>query len=170
VTDCRMDNAELAAIYEADQEDRLHGAFDCDLDGLFLRDRSRHCRVRAMLAQGVVVTAADHFYAAVIFQHGSSLESLRQSHDLALRARDLGDPRAIRLAAASLDRWFVSVGNQQLFGTQFHNVDGRWELISVDPSTTDAERAAWDVPSLAESLEIAEQMTADDHMSAFVSR
>jgi hypothetical protein len=173
VTDCRMDNAELAAIYEADQLDRLdrlHGAFDRDLDALCLRDRMRHHRVRSMLAQGAVLTAADFFHAAVVFQHGSSLESYRQSHDLAMRARELGDCRATRLAAASLDRWFVAVGNRQLFGTQFHKVNGRWELILVDPSTTDEERAAWDVPSLAESLVIAEEMTANDRMPAFVSR
>ena len=170
VTDCRMDNAELAAIYEADQGDRLRGAFESDPDGVSARDRVRHSRIQTMIAEGVVTTGADYFHAAMIFQHGSSLESFRQAHDLAMRSRDLGDQRAVWLAAASLDRWFARLWNRQLFGTQFQWVDSRWELVPVDPSTTDAERAEWNVPSLAESVELAEQMTANSSLTASVSR
>ena len=34
----------------------------------------------------------------------------------------------------------------------------RWVLWPVDPATTDAERAEWDVPPLAEALRRAEEL------------
>ena len=35
---------------------------------------------------------------------------------------------------------------------------GKWELYEVDPSVTDAERAKWNVPPIAEARKRAEEM------------
>ena len=42
------------------------------------------------------------------------------------------------------------------------SANGRWVLHEVDPTTSDEERARWDVPPLAEALRRADQMTCDD--------
>lgn len=52
-------------------------------------------------------------------------------------------------------------GEAATFGTQFQAVGGRWQLFPVDPETTDKERAAWNVPTLAENLERADRMTLE---------
>jgi hypothetical protein len=41
------------------------------------------------------------------------------------------------------------------------DANGRWVLHEVDPTTSDEERARWDVPPLAEALRRADQMTCD---------
>lgn len=156
-----MDNDELAVIFRADQSDRSGDAFTRDPEGVMERDRLRHARVEALLAEGAIVSGADHFHAAMVFQHGSSLGSFRRAHELASRGRDLGYERAASLAAASLDRWLTTQGRPQRFGTQFQSVDGRWQLMPVDPATTDEERAAWNVPPLVENLQRAERMNTD---------
>jgi hypothetical protein len=157
-----MVSDELQAIFEADQADRRGDMFARDPQGVMERDRLRRERVDELLSLGALQSGADYFHAAMVFQHGSSLRSYRQAHALASRSRDLGDTRAAWLAAASLDRWLTTVGKPQRFGTQFHGVEGRWELLPVDPTTTDEERAEWNVPSLAEQRQQAEQMTRDN--------
>lgn len=62
--------------------------------------------------------------------------------------------------AASLDRYFRSIGEPQKFGTQFIVVNGQWELQPYDPVTTDEERKKYNVPPLAQQLKYAEDMNS----------
>ena len=50
-------------------------------------------------------------------------------------------------------------GLPQKYGMQFRFANGRWVLHEVDPTTSDEERARWDVPALAGALRRADQMT-----------
>lgn len=146
-------NRELAALYEADQGDRrLPPAEKAALD-IAARDEARRVRVEAILDAGEAKVAVDYFHAAMIFQHGHEPADYQRAHDLALKAVEL-DPThttAKWLAAASEDRLLMSRGEPQKYGTQFRMTEGRWELYPVDPAVTDAERAAWGVPPLAEA-------------------
>jgi hypothetical protein len=63
------------------------------------------------------------------------------------------------LAAAALDRWLMYQGRPQKYGTQIVPDGTRWRIWNTDPTTTDADRAAADVPPLKEQLERAEAMT-----------
>jgi hypothetical protein len=109
----------------------------------------------------------DYFYAALIFQHGESLADIWQAHTLAQRAAELGAAATLGpnqtdsrwLAAAALDRWLMYQGQPQKYGTQFVPDGKRIRLWDVDPATTDAERAAIHVPSLAEQFHQAEIAT-----------
>ena len=65
------------------------------------------------------------------------------------------------LAAVALDRWLMYQGKPQKYGTQFVPGGKRWRLWDIDPSTTDAERAANHVPSLQEQLQQAERSTQE---------
>ncbi len=145
------DNDELRSIFEQDQADRegIVGAGEADWSAMAARDKGRRERVTELLATGAVETGADHFHAAMVLQHGDTLASYRQACELAATARRLGDHRGAWLAAAALDRWLVTSGRPQRFGTQYQARDGQWILSPVDDSTTDAERARWNVPPLA---------------------
>ena len=68
---------------------------------------------------------------------------------------------SLRLAAAALDRWLMYQGKPQKYGTNFVPDGKRWRLWDVDPSTTDAERAANHVPLLQEQFKQAEQWTQE---------
>jgi hypothetical protein len=50
-------------------------------------------------------------------------------------------------------------GRPQKFGTQIVPDGTRWRLWDTDPTTTDADRAESDVPSLDHQLERARSMT-----------
>ena len=66
------------------------------------------------------------------------------------------------MAAAAYDRWLVYQGRPQHYSTQYVSDGRRQRMWDVDPTTTDAERAAWDVPTLAEQLRKAEEATRLD--------
>jgi tetratricopeptide (TPR) repeat protein len=142
-------NTELLEMYEADQGDR---SGRIDWSRVAPRDEERRLRVREILAAGDVKSADDYYHAAMVLQHGRGPEDYELAHELAVKASEL-DPEhstARWLAAAAKDRYLQSVGEPQIYGTQFRKVDGRWTLDPIDESAvTDEERALWDVPPLA---------------------
>lgn len=116
------------------------------------RDLKRRERVLEIVAANELHTAEDYYHAAWIMNHGDTPDDARHAHQLALHSSELGYRPARWLAAASYDRWQMYQGKPQKYGTNYV-YDGRQDrLWEVDPNTTDEERAAWDVPSLAEQL------------------
>jgi hypothetical protein len=154
----RRANRELQALYEADQRDRRRAEH---WDGVQARDQEPRRRVEALIEEGALGRAEDYFHAAMVFQHGEQPDHFMQAHELAKRAAELGMEHAKWLAAAALDRWLMVQHKPQRYGTQYQASDGRWVLYEVDPTTTDDERAEWNVPPLTEALERAEQMTKE---------
>ena len=155
-------NPELDAIYDADQGDRrLPPEEKAKLD-IAARDDARLARVKAILDAGGAKVSIDYFHAAMVFQHGHELADYQRAHDLALKAAELdpSDSTARWLAAASEDRLLMNLGKPQKYGTQYRKEGDVWELYPVDPAVTDAERAAWGVPSLAEAQAKVAKMNA----------
>lgn len=154
-------NKELLALYQDDRHERIdqprHGT-DA-YRAMRARDAQRRERARAILAEGGVTTADDYYHAALIFQHGDMPDEAWQAHVLALQAAERGHQKARWLAAAAYDRWLMYQGKPQKYGTQYTSDGVRHRLWDIDASTTDAERAAWDVPPLAEQLRKAEEAT-----------
>jgi hypothetical protein len=154
-------NEELRSIYVADQADRAEGILEMSVID---RDLARRLRVRELLSSEAVRTAADFFHAAMVFQHGPEEEDSRIANDLARKALELGHVgeawwcSAAWLVAASGDRLLMRQGRAQKYGTQFlrRGLGGPLELWEVDPDTTDEERAALNVPPIAEALARAE--------------
>jgi len=129
-------NEELYWLYEEDQAER-HAL---DASGS-----------QALLAAGMVPVAADYYHLAMLFQHGETRADYKRAHEYALAAVERGQPHARWLVAATHDRWLVTQGKPQKYGTQFVMKEGRWQLYDLDPTTTDTERAAWGVPPVAET-------------------
>jgi len=148
-------NQELRMLYEQDQADR-QGEFHPDI---LERDRKRRQRVEELLATEAIQTAEDYFHAALVFQHGEQLEDYWKAHELAKKAAEMGHATGRWLAAAAYDRWLMNQGKPQKYGTQYTSRDGGlFTLWEVDPSTTDEERAEWNVPPLAEALRRTEEI------------
>lgn len=105
---------ELAYLMRTDQEDR-GGA---RLRGIMDRDRQRLDRVLDLHRRGFIVAPPDCFAAAVILQHGSEPAHYELAHQLSKAARDGGIEEADWLAKASYDRWMLSIGQPQVYGTQ----------------------------------------------------
>jgi hypothetical protein len=64
---------------------------------------------------------------------------------------ETGYSDALWIYAATLDRYLMSLGEPQKFGTQYTQMDGEFKQYPVDPATTDAERARYNVPPLSDS-------------------
>src|SRR5215469_19517 len=156
-------NEELRHLYEADQDDRREGWLSPEVGD---RDRARRHRVAELLDAGAAESGEDFFHAAMVFQHGDRLDDSQRARDLALRAAELGHRPGRWLAAAALDRWLMRQDRPQKYGTQYRSSGDGYELYEVDPATTDEERAAWDVPPLAEARRRAEDMAAHRSSSA----
>lgn len=143
-------NPELFQLFEADQADRnQHPVFDSpEYHSLRSRDALRRQRVREIVAAGQVVTPQDYYYAALVLHHGGDLPEVWRAYRLAKTAAEMGYRPARWLTAATLDRWLMMQGQPQKYGTQIVPDGIRQRVWDVDPLTTDAERAEWDVRPL----------------------
>ncbi|MBV9228441.1 MAG: hypothetical protein JOZ18_03935 [Chloroflexi bacterium] len=147
---------ELLRLYEEDQADRK-GQMHPDMRE---RDRVRRQRIEELISAGALQTGEDYFHAAMIFQHGEMLAHYWRAHELAKKAAEMDHSTGRWLTAAAYDRWLMKQGKPQKYGTQYiSHGGGPYTLWEVDPTTTDAERAEWNVPSLAEAQRRAEQIT-----------
>jgi hypothetical protein len=105
---------ELRALHAADQADRATGRFVLDAS----RDAARLARVEALDRAGHVATPADRFHAALVLQHGRCPRHFRRAFELANDAARAGVPGADGLRRAAYDRWMLSEGRPQRYGTQ----------------------------------------------------
>ncbi len=145
------DNVELRDVLASDEEDRRALAPSV---GLARRDEARRARVLAILTDGGARTAFDYFAVAVVLDHGTSLQDFADARRYAVVAAKLGERRGVRLAAQAWDRWLVRSGHPQRFGTLARCDAEGCRLHVYEPTTTDEERAAWELPPL-EVLKVA---------------
>ncbi len=159
-------SSELQDLFHADQDDRTnHPAYGTpDYWSLRERDALRRRRLEAIIESGGLPEPEDYYHAAWILNHGESVEEIWQAHLLAKEAVRLGLCRARWLVAATYDRWLMYQGKPQKYGTQIVPDGKRQRVWDVEPTTSDAERAEWDVPSLAEMEARAEEVTRNEPM------
>lgn len=156
--------AALAALYADDRREHadVPPTGTPAYQALRARDQDRRAQAASLLAairaEGEP-SPSDLYHAAWLYNHGDTPAEARTGHELALAAAERGHVPARWLAAAAFDRWCMYDGRPQRYGTQFVPDGRRYRLWDVDPATTDADRAAWDVPPLAAQLARAEEMT-----------
>jgi hypothetical protein len=141
-------NPDLKKLFDEDQKDAGHPS-----PGTPARIYERSIKVREIVAAGRARVADDRFHAATVLSRGDTIEDIRATRELALKALEL-DPRhegARYLAAQARDRELMFEKKPQMYGTQtVKNAAGVWELYTVDPLVTDEERDKWNVLPLVE--------------------
>jgi hypothetical protein len=159
-------NGELQALFRADQDERTnHPSYGTpEYWALRGQDTERRKLLQSIVESGGLKEPEDYYYAAWILNHGESVEEIWQAHILAKEAAELGFRQARWLAAATNDRWLMYQGKAQKYGTQIVPDGKRQRVWDVEPATSDAERAEWDVPSLAEMNRRAEKVTREEAM------
>jgi len=147
---------ELRDLFEADQAERSGPIEAVDMNALNQKDSVRRGRLRAMVADSVLGSAKSYYYAAMLMQHGVDSTAYRQAHDWARRSEAIDSTRIeVRwLVAAAWDRYQMSRGAPQWYGTQTARMDeGRGALVLYDldqTRVTDRERKYRGVGTLAE--------------------
>lgn len=107
----------------------------------------------SLVEQGRTKKADDAFHAASLLVESDRPAEVERAAALARQAL-AGDPDLLDarpLVAIAVDRARMLAGQPQKFGTQLVEVAGRWKVYDVDPAVTDAERAEWGLPPLAEA-------------------
>lgn len=144
---------------------------DYDWPTINKHDAERRTAAKAILAKESAPTGEEMYDAAFIFQHGQTPNDYLLAHIYATEAIVLGYTKAKWISAATLDRYLQSIGQKQVFGTQFS--DGKYayylqhrnsphlseKLKSMDDNQTlepydeqlipDTIRASFCVPPLA---------------------
>ncbi|HAZ08127.1 MAG TPA: hypothetical protein DCZ01_06310 [Elusimicrobia bacterium] len=151
------DNLRLEDLFNADQKERAQIlSSSAAVEALKQSDLARRKEVREMMARGEVNTAADLYRAGVIFLHGAAPNDFLTAHRLAAMAALNGHRSARWLLAASLDRFLMSIGLPQVYGTQFerNEEENRYQLrLPIDDaSVLHFEKRFFDVPSVIERL------------------
>lgn len=151
------DNLRLEELYLADQKDREKVyTSDAEIKELKQRDGMRRTLVGEMISRGEVSTPNDLYHAAVIFQHGEGPRDFLTAHRLASIASINGHRPSRWLMAAALDRFLMSIGMPQVYGTQFeHNPeDNKYQLrLPIDDANIlNFEKKFFNVPSVMERL------------------
>jgi len=135
---------ELKDIYEADQSDRRNWEKEeLNWEVIKPRDETRLSRVKELYMNGLLQTSEDLFYGAMIFQHGNSSEDYLRAMELAKKSMELANEEAKYLYPKTEDRYLLSLGKPQIWGTQYiKNSEGAWELKEPFDSSakTDEER------------------------------
>lgn len=155
-------NALLAQLTAQDQAARSGAIKDIDWAKVSVEDAARRVQVLDMIRQGSVRSAEDFCNAALIFQHGDTVDEIRLAYSLATTSRAL-EPASKRcrwLSAAAWDRLLMRLNRPQWYGTQFTKAqDGKWELYLVDETAaSDSDRAELGVPPIAEARARAVQL------------
>lgn len=104
---------QLKYMHKTDQYDRKSLLF------IFPeRDKKRIEKVKIYLAKKAIKTPQNKFYSALILQHGHESSDFKKAYDLASDAATHEIEGAKWLKKATYDRWQISLGNPQKFGTQ----------------------------------------------------
>jgi hypothetical protein len=142
----------IKALVDADQAER-QGAMTKQVAE---RDRTRRTTLGKLLDAGAAKSVRDFLSAALVFQHGATADEIARANTLARKALALAPDScpAQYMVAITEDRHLIRLGKLQKYGTQYSCDEGQpCRRDPVDPTTTDAERAALCVPPLAEQDE-----------------
>ncbi|MCM4161896.1 hypothetical protein FHG64_15820 [Antarcticibacterium flavum] len=113
----------LAYAYATDQGDRQQlRSYSRLLGKLEQRDEERLAQVMSLHQQDQIIKPMDKFYAAFIYHHSDNSKDYRIASQLAAAAAQ--DPalkdhyQAQWLARAAYDRYMISIGKEEKYGTQ----------------------------------------------------
>jgi hypothetical protein len=127
---------ELEDMVLADQKERVDFENLSEEERLDLveNDLIRRKRVGEILGEGCFKTAQDYAGASLIYQHGDVPDHYFQAFIWAMRAVELGDEKQTQLVALTIDRYLVSIGKKQLFGSQLYASEATQWCFCMEPT------------------------------------
>lgn len=141
---------ELQEIYKEDQADR---SFMTELKSgespnpkkiknLTSNDDRRRARVEELDRNGCLKSSADFEAAFMVMQHGNSAEHYLKALNFIQTAQRLSKKNLKSEIAMAVDRYLVSIGRKQLFGTQasMQGPGGCWCIQPIEGSVADSLR------------------------------
>jgi hypothetical protein len=156
-------NSELKKLAEQDRAVRMLPPEEASK--VDWHDDDRVQLVLEFLAKGTVQTPEDKYYAALILQHtpldscegrivAKSPYNFLLAHYLAKQSFESGYKSAGILVAQTMDRYLSYTVGHQKYGTNrvYDQTTGKEELVPIDRSVPDSERAVYGVPPLAQLL------------------
>ncbi|MFI5349126.1 MAG: hypothetical protein ACHQ2Z_06255 [Elusimicrobiota bacterium] len=151
------DNLRVEELHLADQKDRANVySSAADVAALKERDFIRRKEIYDLAGRGEINTQNDLYRSAVILLHGAEPKDFLSAHRFAVISALQGHRAARWLSAASLDRFLMSMGLPQTYGTQFeHNEeDNRYQLrLPIDDAAVlHFEKRFFNIPSVMERL------------------
>lgn len=141
----------MAKLIFADQAVRW-SPWEFDPQQVDEADTRRRVEVLDDIKKGQIQSGRNLVYGAFIFQHGDCSAHYQFANRLAQIALEAGYPEARWIYAATRDRYLMSLGELQKYGTQYTWIEGEFKLYPTDPATTDLERAEYNVPPLSEAM------------------
>jgi len=114
----------LAYAYNTDQADRktFKSYLGMFRNKVILRDSIRLDQVQQLYKEQQITKPLDKFHAAFIFHHGKKSSLYEIAYKLASEAASVNELQDVYqvqwLAKATYDRWLVSLGKSQKYGTQ----------------------------------------------------
>ncbi len=158
-----QDNQTLKNMFDEDQGTRLNDKIDWKI--LLKQDSVRRSEVQVMINQNKLLTTNDYYRAAMIFQHGTDSVSYKMAMNLSKKAYvvDTSNHFALLLTVTSLDRYLLSIGKPQIYGTQFMIRENKWYLRDFDTTiVTDNERKRYGAKTLNEIKEYLKKKNGED--------
>jgi tetratricopeptide (TPR) repeat protein len=145
------DNAELAKMYQEDQQARSVSNINWPV--LSRQDSLREVRVYELIREGKIITGKDYYNSAMIFQHGRDSVASGMAVEHMRKAIKLDTTVNRWLLAAAIDRDLMRRNKPQIYGTQFvkFGANAKWERYKMDSTqVTDEQRRYYRVETLAE--------------------
>jgi hypothetical protein len=140
----------IKAIYDEGEAERASRTSSAT--SVLERDEARVAQMQKYDKKGELCTPDDKWYASWVMTQGDKTAVLERSYELAIEAMEAGHPNGNWLVAYTFDRKRVLGGFRQAYGTQTRvNERNQWCLIEVDPEITDADRAEYSQPPLADT-------------------
>lgn len=150
---------ELKELFDRDQSERQELRDNCDdadrVDQLLANDARRLIRAREIYSEyeagALLLANEERVQLAFLFQHSIEGDDYRKAHELGSSAGEAG----AWIAAAAEDRWLLSKGDKQKWGTQFTRDNQQAPMLSDEESgVTDDMRRERGIPSRAEQLAV----------------
>ena len=147
------DNIELKEIYKQDQNERKSD--NIDFGKLYVNDSLRRIKIDHLIKQGKINTGKDYARASMVYQHGKDSTDFGKAVKFMKIAIEKDSTISKWLYAAATDRYLLSIGKPQIYGTQYGKIgDKPWKLDPIDTTKiSDAERIKLGVRTFAQQRE-----------------
>jgi len=113
-------------------------------------DEVRLETVRQLVREGSACSVDDQYFASMVLLESDEFADIDLAYQMAERALSGGHPDALPLVARAVDTSLIAQGFPQKYGTQLRQVDGSDCLIEISNDLSDAQRAQYGQPAIAD--------------------